>query len=163
MSEAYRGFFAASVGASAAFIGLLFVALSFIDNAKYSAKVIAWRRIVASSSFSQLVNVFFVSLAGLLPNPRNLAVVGIVMAALGLIVSLRLLFPTLNEDHSGRTAPTALGLVAVGVYILEFVTAIGLLHNPNNQRLMDYLVLSIILLYAGALARAWEITGVKDR
>lgn len=34
MIGAYRGFFAASCGAAAAFIGLLFVALSFIDNEK---------------------------------------------------------------------------------------------------------------------------------
>jgi hypothetical protein len=61
MLAAYQGFFAASTGASAAFIGLLFVTLSFIDNERTSDAVKTWRRILASSSFSQLINVFFIS------------------------------------------------------------------------------------------------------
>lgn len=163
MLEAYRGFFAASAGASAAFIGLLFVALSFIDSGKASEKEIAWRRIIASSSFSQLTNVFFVSLVGLLPDPRNFAFTGCAMAILGLLASLLLLPPTLNRDRAGRTTPTALGIVAVGVYILEFITALGLLRSPNDQGMLNHFILAIMLLYAGALARAWEITGIKDR
>ncbi len=161
MITAYRDFFVASAGASAAFIGLLFVALSFIDSEKASDQVVAWRRIIATSSFSQLVNVFFVSLIGLLPDPHNLALAGCVMAVLGLYASVRLLPKTINRERTGRTTPTVLGLIAVGVYVLELLTGIGLLNNPQNQKLLDYFILALVLLYAGALARAWEITGYK--
>ncbi|MGH7142350.1 MAG: hypothetical protein ACREF5_02680 [Candidatus Saccharimonadales bacterium] len=66
MIDAYRSFFTASAGASAAFIGLLFVAVSFIDSEKVDEAVQLWRRVVANSSFAQLIDVFFVSLASLL-------------------------------------------------------------------------------------------------
>lgn len=163
MIDSYRGFFAASTGASAAFIGLLFVAVSFIDNEKVNETTRAWRRIIANSSFSQLIDVFFVSLMGLLPDPHNFALAGCVMAILGLLVSIRLLPQTVNREKTGRGTPTVLGLVAVAVYILQLITSIGLLQNPNNQRLLDYFIVAIIFLYAGALARAWEVTGVKNR
>lgn len=163
MVETYRNFFIASTSASAAFIGLLFVALSFIENEKANETVKTWRRIIANSSLSQLVNIFFVSLYGLLPDPHNLALVGCVMAVLGLLVSMRLLPRTIDSDRTGRSTPTILGLIAVGAYILELITGILLLHNPNNQHAFNYFILALILLYTGALARAWEITGIKQR
>jgi len=163
MIGSYREFFVASTGASAAFIGLLFVALSFINNENIDEKARAWRRIIASSSFSQLVDVFFVSLIGLLPDPHNLGFAGCVMAIVGLLVSLRLLPKTIDSQKTGRRAPASLGLITVLAYILQLGTSISLLHNPQSQKAYDYLILALILLYAGALARAWEITGIKRR
>ncbi len=163
MIDGYRGFFAASTGASAAFIGLLFVALSFIDSERVNETTKAWRRIIANSSFSQLVNIFFVSLMGLSPDPHNFALVGCVMAVLGILVSFRLLPQTVDHKRTGRKTPSILGLIAVAAYILQFATGIGLLHNPNNQSMFNYFIVAIILLYAGALARAWEVTGIKSR
>ncbi|HSW79629.1 MAG TPA: hypothetical protein VLG47_02525 [Candidatus Saccharimonadales bacterium] len=161
MIEGYRAFFAASAGASAAFIGLLFVALSFIDSGNVDEKVKSWRRILANSSFSQLINIFFVSLLGLLPDPHNFALVGAIMALLGIVVSVRLLPQTMDREKTGRNTPTRIGILAVGAYVLELICCIGLLHNPQSQTMFNYLILSIIILYAGALARAWEITGIK--
>jgi len=162
MIEAYRGFFAASAGAAAAFIGLLFVALSFIDAAKVEESVRAWRRIIANSSFTQLINIFFVSLTGLAPDPKSVAFTACVMAGFGLVVALRLLPLTLDSKTTGRTRPTILGLVTVAAYVLQLVAGLGLLHNPNDANLMSYLAAALIILYAGALARAWEITGLKQ-
>ena len=155
MIEAYRGFFAASAGASAAFIGLLFVALSFIDSEKIEDSAKNWRRIIANSAFSQLINIFFVSMAGLLPDAHDFAMVGCVMAILGIIASFRLLPQTIDRQRTGRNAPTILGIAAVGAYVLQLVTGIGLLRNPDNKTLFSYFILSIFILYAGALARAW--------
>ncbi len=161
MFEAYRGFFAAGAGASAAFIGLLFVALSFIDTAQVDSATRTWRRIIANSSFSQLVNVFFVSMAGLLPDPRNFALMVCVTGALGLAVAIRLLPQTINKEMTGRTTPTLLGLIATAAYLVELISGLGLLRNPDNQQLLWYAVWAVIVLFAGALARAWEVTGVK--
>lgn len=161
--DGYRDFFSASVGASAAFIGLLFVGLSFINGANVDDRVRAWRRIIASSSFAQLVNVFFVSLAGLMPDPQNAPVVGIVMAVAGLVVAMRLLPPTLDAAKAGRNRPSIPGLLAVAAYCLELVTGMLLLHNPDSKAAASYFVLALIVLYAGALTRAWEITGLKHR
>jgi len=161
--DAYREFFSASVSASAAFIGLLFVALAYIDSANVQEITRAWRRIIASSSFAQLTNIFFVSLAALLPDPHNAALVGCVMAVLGLVVAWRLLPQTVKFENTGRRAPTLLGLTAVAAYLLQLGCAVGLLRNPNQPQLLSYFVLAIIILYTGALARAWEITGIKRR
>ena len=163
MFSDYESFFAASTGASAAFIGLLFVALSFIDSAKSKEKTKNWRRIIANSSYAQLVDIFFVSLVALTPDPKNTYVTGCVMAAIGLIASIRLLPQTIHNEKSGHDRPTLLGLIAVGAYVTQFVTGIGLLQRPDNKLVIRLFVLAIIILYAGALARAWEITGIKRR
>jgi hypothetical protein len=163
MLDAYTGFFTANVGASAAFIGLLFVALSFINTAQVEEATRAWRRIIANSSFSQLVNIFFVSVAGLLPDARNFALMCCAMGVLGLAVAIRLLPQTTAWEKTGRSTPTVLGLVATGAYLLELVAGIGLLRNPASQTWLSCVILVVIVLYAGALARAWEITGFKHQ
>ncbi|MGH7142349.1 MAG: hypothetical protein ACREF5_02675 [Candidatus Saccharimonadales bacterium] len=83
------------------------------------------------------------------------------MAVLGILVAFKLLVPTLNGVRPGHRSPTVLGLITVGAYILQLITDIGLLHNPHNESLLIYFVLAIIVLYAGALARAWEITDIR--
>ena len=163
MFHEYTGFFAASAGAAAAFIGLLFVALSFIDGEDADTKDRTWRRIMASSSFSQLTNVFFVSMVGLTPDARNVAIAGVVMSALGLLISLKLLPQTLDTPKTGQARPSVLGLFAVGAYVIEFVACVYLLHSPNDPNALRLLVLTLFMLYAGALARAWEIAGIKRR
>lgn len=162
MIDIYDNFFVASVGASAAFIGLLFVALSFIDDEKTDEKVRNWRRIIANSCFAQLINVFFVSLVGLLPNGRSIALAGCIMSVLGLAISFRLLPQTTDRQHTGRRAPSLIGLAAVGVYSLELVCSVWLLKDVHNQRAMSLFMFALLLLYAGALARAWEISGAKN-
>ena len=161
--EQYRDFFTASAGASAAFIGLLFVALAYIDTGSVDERAKEWRRIMASSSYAQLTNIFFVSIAALLPDPHNPAIIACVLAILGLVVSLRLLPRTIEHERTGRRTPSRLGLLTVAAYLLELVCAIGLLRYPDQPQLLNYFVLSIIILYGGALARAWEITGIKRR
>lgn len=163
MVSGYTAFFAASAGAAAAFIGLLFVALSFIDAEDASEKDVAWRRIMASSSFAQLTNVFFVSLVGLTPDARNVAVAAMVMGVLGILVSFRLLPQTVDFNQSGRTRPSVLGLIAVFTYAVEFLAGLELLHQANDATALGCLVIVIIILYSGALARAWEITGIRKR
>ena len=163
MIEAYRGFFGASATAAAAFLGLLFVALSFIDAERVDDKDRVWRGIMAGSAFAQLVNVFFVSLMGLTPGIKSLAFTGCVMAVFGLFVAFRLLFHTVDSERTGRNRPSVLGIVAVGAYTLQLVTGILLLRNSNSQTVMDWFIAALIILYAGALARAWEITGLKRR
>lgn len=161
MIETYRSFFLASVGASAAFIGLLFVALSFIDSEKVERAVYEQRRIVASNSFTQLVNIFFVSMVGLYANANNLGFVACVMAALSFLSTARLIPRSFKLQKRGRTLPYSLTVILYLAYVLEFVIGIKLLNISASANTMNYLALAIIVLYAGALARAWEITGIR--
>jgi hypothetical protein len=161
MIESYTNFFIASTEASAAFIGLLFVAVSFIDRDDNRNPNHKWQRTVANSSFAQLVNVFFVSLVGLLPHTQALPLAGIITAVLGLLLSFKMLIPTLKQTPD-RHGLTLLGFIAPCAYLLELITSFILLRNSNNDTLMSYLILAIVILYVGALARAWEITGVRS-
>jgi hypothetical protein len=163
MYGAYRDFFIASVGASAACIGLLFVSLSFIENDGVSEQAKAWRRILANSSFCQLATIFFVSLAGLLPDPKSFAFVGIVMGALGVFVQIRIWPKITIGDRPERRVPTVLGIAATAAYALLIISGIILVRDYSNLRFAHLLIVSLIILYAGALARAWEITGIKKR
>lgn len=161
MIDAYRGFFGASATASAAFIGLLFVAVTFIDSEKVNDTTQRWMGVVATSSFAQLVNVFFISLVGLLPGARDFAIAGVIMSILGILIAFKLLAPALNGVKPGRRSPTALGLLAVGAYILQLVASIGLVNNPNNQTLIDLFIAALLILFAGALLRAWGLTSIR--
>jgi hypothetical protein len=161
MTSGYTAFFAASAGAAAAFIGLLFVALSFIDSEDASERDRSWRRIMASSAYAQLTNVFFVSLVGLTPGIRSAAITACVFGVLGLFVAIQLLPKTIDINHSGRTRPSVLGLIAVAAYVIELVAGFDLALNSSGSNAMGYLVVAMCILYAGALARAWEIAGIK--
>ena len=161
MISQYRDFYIASIGASSAFMGLLFVSISFIDSRDIPENSRIWLRIIANSAFSQLIDIFFVSLASLLPDIRNFALVSIIMAILGLGVSVRLLPAAKSGVHQGRRSPTVFGLITVAAYILQAITAVVLLRLQTNDLLLHYNSLAITILYAGALVRSWEITGIK--
>src|SRR5271155_300351 len=82
----FNDFLIACVGASASFIGLLFVALSLVlardDDAGVGSLEFTDRRL-AESAFTALANIFFVSLVALMPN-TNIGDAAIVMALIGL-------------------------------------------------------------------------------
>ncbi len=52
-------------------------------------------------------------------------------------------------------------MLSVCLYIVELVCSIQLLTSPTNGSPIFYLGLSILLIYALALIRAWELLGVQ--
>src|SRR5205823_252942 len=60
-------FFAASMGAAAALLGLLFVAVSIAPERTVGAGAPIERQMVAESVFTALINAFFVSMGGASP------------------------------------------------------------------------------------------------
>ena len=84
MLDRYSNFFLASAGASAAFIGLLFVSLTIVDTEESDQRARANRDALAGSAFAQLINAFFVSMGGLADEVRIFAGVGAGMAVFGL-------------------------------------------------------------------------------
>jgi hypothetical protein len=45
--------------------------------------------------------------------------------------------------------------------VMQVGFGLQLLSNLNNTGLLRYLALALVFLYAGALSRAWEITGLR--
>jgi hypothetical protein len=65
MLDIFTNFFIASAGASAAFVGLLFVAITVVNLERSDTRTKARISALAGSSFALLVDAFFVAIIGL--------------------------------------------------------------------------------------------------
>ncbi len=164
----FNDFLIACVGASASFIGLLFVALSLVlardDDAGVGSLEFTDRRL-AESAFTALANIFFVSLVALMPN-TNIGDAAVVMALIGLRNSWGL-FSRAREIHKTQGASYLKWdmlwiIVSAFVYVFEGVYAILLIIHPNSMTDLDVMTSIIITLFAAALVRSWQLTGIRS-
>ena len=163
MLDQYANFFIASTGASAAFIGLLFVSLTIADTGESDERARTNRDALAGSAFAQLLNAFFVSIGGLAGEVRVFAGLAAGMAILGLWVTSRLVPGVVRSGNWSRNSPLrtsniVMPITSILVYVLQLVFATGVFLFPDNSALLRLSVLVILGLYAGAAARAWKIT-----
>ncbi len=162
MLDAYSSFFVASSAASAAFIGLLFVALTIANLETADDRTRTRRDTLAGSALVQLLDAFFVSTASLAGDLYIFASMSVVMAGLGLWAHSRLIPRVIRSGNWSRGAPgraqnIALPATSLVVYLLQLGFAAGLFLTPHNPGLLRLAVLIAMGLYAGALARSWEI------
>ena len=161
--DRYSNFFLASAGASAAFIGLLFVSLTIVDTGEHDQRARTNRDALAGSAFAQLLNAFFVSMAGLADEVRIFAGVSAAMAVFGLWTTSRLLPGVIRAGNWARTSPVrttniVFPIASIVVYALQLAFSLGVLFSPDNSALLRLSVVVLLGLYAGAVARAWKIT-----
>ena len=147
--------FAASVGAAAALIGLLFVAVSVDPDKIFGSNAELKRRSDAERAFTALSNIFFVSLAALLPHSVQATMV--VIASLAIFNSLRLGWARFRLS-AGWSGWRNLGLISVGIYVFELVAALGL--NANDES-VDKIVYTVLGLYSYALGTSWGLLGAS--
>jgi hypothetical protein len=148
--------FAASVGAAAALIGLLFVAISIAPEKVFGEQADMERRADAQRAFTALVNVFFVSLAALMPHSA-LRVIEVV-AALA-IVQIAIAIVARVRSGGGLKDWQHLGLISLAIYVLELIVAQGVVTRAVAPDKLLYFVLG---LYAYALGTSWNLLGAKD-
>jgi hypothetical protein len=148
----------ASVGAAAALMGLLFVAVTFVADKISGAGADMNKRGEAIGAFFALANVFFVSLAALLP--RHAEQVIMVFAVLSIYnvaresEAMRRRFP----DLRGRRR---FGLISLAIYLIEFVITVRLslkIASPDKLGL----VYTVLGLYSYALSTSWRLLGFRD-
>lgn len=152
----YKDFFVAVVTASASFIGLLFVAMPLItDRSGKSRQQIAAENIMAEGSYISLLNLFFVSLAALIPHAR-IGYVMIVMGLLGVFNSIRLA----KAGQRDGLSRSILGISSAS-YAVQVIYGVVILHDVIIN--MSMLLVIIFLLFGSALGRAWELTGIRTR
>lgn len=151
----YHDFFAASVGAAAALIGLLFVAITISPHRVFGTEADLERRILATRAFIGLGNVFFVSLGALIP--RGLHVIAVV-AALSILQVGR---EGLQLYHRQPTFAVVrkFGLVSMTIFALELFFAIRL---ESGLLSMEGIVDVVMGLYAYSLFASWTLMGAKD-
>ncbi len=157
MSE-LKDFFGASVGAGAALIGLLFVAITLAPEAIFGTGAEARLRGRAVSAFNAFGNVFFVSLAALLPKgaaPTAIAVVAFLSLCqcISNALQMRRLFPDLRGWRN-------LGVISAAIFALELLVALRVHFGAGQPLTLAYVLLG---LYAYALGSSWELLGARPR
>ncbi len=155
----FQPFFLASVGASAALIGLLFVSVSIAPERVFGQQSDAVRRAQALSAFTALVNVFFISMTSLIPSVQ-IGVVVVIIAFPSALQTLALL-GLVRHWREGGILYRGLVLFLGSAFIYGFELAIGfqLWASPGNRGSLEGLLELLLGAYAVGLGRAWELLG----
>jgi hypothetical protein len=161
--QAFASFFVGSMAASAALVGLLFVAVSIRPERITARGAPPEPQAVASSAFTALANAFFISLGGSVP--------GLNIGNVALWASLASLAQTLNLGRKlwrGRPGSLrmirrqTLVLLSVAIYGLQLRYALQLLGVPRQVGALYGLVYLLFPVYAIGLGRSWELLGARS-
>jgi hypothetical protein len=168
MLDPYARFFAASATASAAFTGLLLIALSVVNQDEAVHRTRERRTVLAASAFLALIDIFFVSLLSSVGGIRTFAVATLVMGLVGLLGTSRLFPRALRAGNFSRALPKrnlniVFAAVSFGGYSTEVILAVALLVDLRNPALIRGIVFLLVAMFASALARGWEVAGITHR
>ena len=158
----FTNFFLGSVGAAAALIGLLFVAISIAPEHTVFEGAPVERQAVASTTFTALVNAFFISVAALIPD-ANLGYTALVIGLLALSNTLNVGWNLLRDRENGLDFIRRFVLVFIGIvlYGLEIYYALQLIVSPRQTDVVFNLSTLLLGIYGLALIRAWELLGAR--
>jgi hypothetical protein len=154
--DSFDAYFTAAASAAGALIGLLFVAISLRPDAILGEKASARARSLAGSSFTGLVNGFFVSMAALIPG-KNLGGTAIVLSVVSLASTFRL-----HRQVGRSTSKLVLSALTVLAFAAELAAGIGLVARPHKAALVTDIAWITIASFAVALMRAWSLLQGKD-
>jgi hypothetical protein len=146
---AYTAYFAAMATASAALIGLLFVAVSVRDDTIFGPKAMPGGEALAVTAFVGLVSSFVVSLLGLTPKV-NIGEPAVIMAVISIVAIVRLQ----HRLHAGRN-PIVLAITLL-VYAAQFGFGVLLLVDPHSDQLTNLSIIVFVPLIV-SLQRAWSL------
>ncbi len=156
MSELHD-LFSASVGAAAALIGLLFVAISIAPGNVFGAGADSAKRADAVGAFTALANVFFVSLAGLIPNATGYAVL---LTAVISIVRIVQADVAAARRWPGPRPWRERGAISIVLYLLEGAIGLRMVLHATSGETLTYI---IFVLYSYALGVAWKLLGAGEQ
>ncbi|HET7467581.1 MAG TPA: hypothetical protein VFL29_13045 [Candidatus Dormibacteraeota bacterium] len=156
---AYQPFFTASVAASAALIGLLFVSISIAPERIFGKEAVSSRQAQALSAFTALANIFFISFGGLMPDVP-LGIMVTIVSIPALIQTLELL-GRIGRWRTERALYRGvfLFLASAVVYSFELWIGIQMWRDPTSQGWLSGLLDLLLGAYAIGLGRAWELMG----
>lgn len=168
VSGHYDNFFIASSGASAAILGLLFVAVTVANTDETDPKTRERRTVLAGSAFLALIDAFFVSILALTGGAIVVGLASLAMALVGLLGTSRLIPRAWRAGNFSRRFPTQkLNIVfasaSAGGFLVQLGLAVALVADDGSSALQHALVLVVVYLYASALGHAWEVMGIGRR
>jgi hypothetical protein len=160
--SAFLTFFTASAGAGAALVGLLFVAVSLAPEQIVTRHAPVERQAVAGSAFTALVNVFFISLAALIPQ----VAFGLFVIPFSIVSLLMTISPvwSLFKVRKGWASLLRRGVLvcaSLALYGLELSNGIGILNHPTQPGYLYALVFIMLGIVFLGLTRAWELLGAQ--
>ena len=154
-------FFIASASAGGALLGLLFVAVSIVPEQIVTSRAPIERQAVAASTFTALLNAFFISLAALIPGSLGWA--ALTMSSLGLLNNLSLAGHLLRRPKNWQNFMRRVFLILAGIIIYGYEFYYALRLTVTRSAVDNAYVLAVLLLtvYGLGLVRAWELLGVQ--
>jgi hypothetical protein len=160
--DAMTNYFIASTGASAALVGLIFVAISLAPQKAVTRGSNPVWRAVAGSSFLALINIFFISISALNTN-QNLGLIVLIMSLVGLSDSFSLGLPLVRKVRNWRRfiAQMVMTLLSLSIYGAECFYAIRLLIAPSDIGAVNAIASLLLYVYGIGLVRAWELLGAE--
>jgi hypothetical protein len=155
-------FFAASANCGAALAGLLFLAVTVGPVPTVGRNAPVERRAVATSAFVALVNAFLLSLGALIPGAEY-GVIALPVAGGSLLAMVRSGRDLAQGQHRARDIIRREVLVAISVilYAIELWQGFQLLGRPDDQGPVAVIASMLLLVYAVAVLRAWELVGAE--
>jgi len=164
----YENFFITSGGASAAILGLLFVAVTVVNADDENPTTRELRIVLAGSAFVALVDIFFVSIVALTGGSVVFGLSSLAMAAVGLLATRRLIprakrAGNFAQGFRARKLNIAFASISAVAYSVQLGLAAALLADAQSAALQRALILVIVALYGSALGRAWVVTGITRR
>lgn len=148
--SSYSSFFDASSQAAGALIGLLFVVIALKPAKIVGPRAESTSRRLAASSFTGLVNAFFVSLLALIPG-HNLGIGAAIVALFSLYHTLKL-----HLVHAG-SRHILVFVVSLLAYGTELALAIAFIVDSHDVNLVTDLTFVLIGCFSVALSRAWQL------
>ena len=156
---AFQNFVVASTQASAALIGLLFVAITLAPERIFGDQAEAGRQARALSAFTALANIFFISFSMLIPDV-NVGLVVTLVGGVSTLQTLGLLFLLRHWRLQGvlwRSLFLFLGSLAI--YGGEIAVGVQLWNKPADPGALSGVLELLLGAYAIGLSRAWELLG----
>lgn len=155
----YHDFLVGSTQASAALIGLLFVAITLAPEKVFGEQADAGRQARALSAFTALANIFFISFATLIPDVQ-IGMVVVAVSAVSILQTLGLLL-LVRHWHAQGVLWRSLFLFAgsLAIYGGELAVGAQLWADPGGRGSLTGLLELLLGAYAIGLGRAWELLG----
>jgi hypothetical protein len=166
LPNSFVAFFAASAGAGAALVGLLFVAISVDPERIVAPDAPIERQAMAASTFTALLNAFFISLVALIPDAA-LAGITIVMSSISLLNSLYLAWSLFRHWRGWRALIRGAFLIVVGLAIYAYELYAGIVlaransSGPSFVSTLSTLAFLVVAVYGIGLTRAWQLLGAR--
>ena len=156
----YQPFFTASVAASSALIGLLFVSVSIAPERIFGEGAEPRKQAQAVSAFSALANVFFISMTSLIPGVvLGLVVTTVAAASSAQLLGLLVRAPVWRGHGVAILRGALLFLVSALIYGTELYLGIVLWIKPSSSGALIGLLEVLLGGYAIGLGRAWQLLG----